>query len=917
MNMTRLLLSVLILASLCAMPVQAQPLAHYTFNDGTPKDVSGNGHDGVLLGTAAVVSDPQRGKVLQVNQSGMQAAGPFAITTSFTLSAWVKLDVPRTGRTYFGGPWWFRTDNQGGTDHHWIEVRYPGGNFLNKLDTRVNANPQGQLDGQWHHLVLVLPEDGVFRAYFDGVQMPMRDTNAGRKNDFKGAIGPLFFGTETASGTNAIKGYMDDIRVYNYAVSPEEIAGLQTESEPALAAGPQPASGATDVPRDVTLGWVPGEFAATHNVYLGETLDDVNNAEPGSPLLIAEGHADSTVGLGPLEFGETYYWRVDEVNAPPDRTVFKGDVWNFTVEPYAYPLPGDKVTATASSAKEGMGPENTINGSGLDAHDQHGTDLLQMWLSLGAQPNWIQYEFDQVHKLHEMWVWNSNQKIETFIGFGARKVTVEHSTDGETWTALAEVPEFAQATGASTYQANTVVDLGGVLARKVRLTIESTWGGASQCSLSEVRFFTVPVLAREPQPAAGATNVDPGTTLSWRAGRDAASHQVFLGEDAANVPLAATVSDTSYDAAGTGLQLGRTYYWRIDEVNQAETPAVWQGDIWSFSTQAAVVVDDFESYNDQEGKGTRIYETWLDGWDDPANGSQVGYAEAPFAERTIRFGGRQSMPLSFDNSGAAYSETQRVFSPAQNWSRFGIKTLVVNFYAKADNKSGRLYAKINGKKVVHQDADAVTPPGWAAWKRWNIDLSSLGVDLQKVTSLVIGVEGVGAAGMIYVDDILLYSAAPAIPQVVQWFEAESGTIKAPMLKYTGDPTASGNMYIGTDEDLGDSTAGPPADGIASYSLTVPAGTYRISLRVVSAGGSDSLWVRIPGAVTNTANHASGWVQFSGIAQTGMDWHWELVHSATEGNRVVEFTLNAGQHTLEIARREDGTLVDAVAIVKVN
>jgi hypothetical protein len=404
--------------------------------------------------------------------------------------------------------------------------------------------------------------------------------------------------------------------------------------------------------------------------------------------------------------------------------------------------------------------------------------------------------------------------------------------------------------------------------------------------------------------------------LTWRAGRGAASHDVFLDEDAANLPLAATVSDSSYDTAAIGLQLGRTYYWRIDEVNQAETPAVWQGDVWSFSTQTAVVVDDFESYNDQEGKGTRIYETWIDGWDNPTNGSQVGYAEAPFAERTIRLGGRQSMPLAFDNSGA-YSEAQRTFAPAQDWSRFGIRTLVVNFYAKPDNQGGKLYAKINGKKVVYQDADAVTPPGWTAWKQWNIDLASLGVNLQKVTSLVIGVEGAGAAGMIYVDEILLYATAPAAPRVTAWLEAESGTIKAPMLKYAGDATASGNMYIGTDEDLGDSTASPPADGIASYNLTVPAGTYRISLRVVSTSGSDSLWVRIPDAVTNTTNHASGWVQFSGIPQTGTDWHWETVHSATEGNRVVAFTLTAGQHTLEIARREDGTLVDAIAIVKID
>jgi hypothetical protein len=915
MNKTRLLTWVLTLVGVCALMAQAQPLAQYTFNDGTARDVSGNGHDGILLGTAAVVSDPERGKVLQVNQSGMQAAGPFAITTSFTLSAWIKLDVPRTGRMYFGGPWQFRTDNQGVTDHHWIEIRYPMGNFLNKLDTRVNGNAQGQLDGQWHHLVLVLPEDGVFRAYFDGVPAPLRDTNAGRIHDFGGAVGPLLFGTETAAGGNAIKGYMDDIRVYNYAVGPDEVVGLQTEAGSPTASNPVPAAGATDVPRDVMLSWTPVESAATRNVYLGTVFDDVNEADAASPLLISQGQDANSVETGSLEYGQTYYWRIDEVNAAPDLTVFKGQVWSFTVEPYAYPI--QTVTATAASAQTGMGPENAVNGSGLNADDQHSVAGSQMWLSSGAQPNWIQFEFDQVYKLDEMWVWNSNQLVEPFVGFGAKDVTIEYSRDGEIWTVLEGVSEFAKAAGQATYTPNTTVDFGGVLARYVKLTIASSWGGLPQAGLSEVRFFHVPVQARAPQPASEATDVHPGTMLRWRAGRDAASHDVFLGDDDANLMLAGTVSENSYDTTGAGIQLGQTYYWRVDEVNNAETPAVWPGDVWSFSTPAFLVVDDFESYNDQEGQGTRIYETWIDGWDDPTNGSQVGYGEAPFAERTIKLGGRQSMPLAFDNSGAAYSEAQRTFAPAQDWSRFGIKTLVVNFYAAPDNQGGQLYAKINGKKVAYQNTDAVTPPGWVAWKQWNIDLASLGVNLQKVTSLTIGVEGAGATGMIYVDDIVLYGAAPAVAKVVEWFEAEAGAIRAPMLKYTGDATASGGMYIGTDEELGDATAAPPADGIASYNLTVPAGTYRVSLRVVSTSGSDSLWVRIPGAVTNTANHASGWVQFSGIPQTGADWHWEPVHSATDGNRVVEFTLTAGQHTLEIARREDGTVVDAVAIVKLD
>ena len=38
-----------------------------------------------------------------------------------------------------------------------------------------------------------------------------------------------------------------------------------------------------------------------------------------------------------------------------------------------------------------------------------------------------------------------------------------------------------------------------------------------------------------------------------------------------------------------------------------------------------------------------------------------------------------------------------------------------------------------------------------------------------------------------------------------------------------------------------------------------------------------------------------------------------MHSNSHGNEIVKFTLSAGEHTLEIARRDDATLLDAVLI----
>ena len=88
-----------------------------------------------------------------------------------------------------------------------------------------------------------------------------------------------------------------------------------------------------------------------------------------------------------------------------------------------------------------------------------------------------------------MWIWNSNQAIEGFIGLGAKDVTIETSIDGETWTTLEGTPPFAQATGLPDYTHNTTIDFMGAAAQYVRLTINSVYGFLPQVSLSEVRFY--------------------------------------------------------------------------------------------------------------------------------------------------------------------------------------------------------------------------------------------------------------------------------------------------------------------------------------------------------------------------------------------------------------------------------------------
>jgi hypothetical protein len=359
--------------------------------------------------------------------------------------------------------------------------------------------------------------------------------------------------------------------------------------------------------------------------------------------------------------------------------------------------------------------------------------------------------------------------MESSLGLGCKDVTIEYSVDGNAFTTLGATHEFNQAPGAAGYAANTTIDFSGVVAKYVKLTINSNWKGIlEQYGLSEVRFFSIPVHAREPYPIPGATDVSVDVTLDWRAGREAAEHNVYLSANEQAVldgtaPVN-TVTETSF--IPSTLDLNTTYYWRVDEVNDAETTTMWQGEVWEFTTSDFIVVDDFESYNEipfgEEGSNL-VYNTWIDGYVDPpavrTNGSTMGHTVAyePSMEIATAYDGRQSGPLYYDNTTVGFSEVTANLADlgvSGDWTKHGIQTLVLWVYGATDNAVQQMYVKVGSAKVLY-DGDITEP----AWMPCSIDLAGLGINLSNVTQLTIGLERIGAAGgsgMVLIDAIRLY-----------------------------------------------------------------------------------------------------------------------------------------------------------------
>ena len=654
-------------------------------------DSSGNGNDGTVNGGAKWVPGVLKGGLEFDGVDDWVDTGNKDHLIHWTLACWATSPAaPAKGSP--SGP----MNRKGNYQINWnhSSATYQGAVVMN-VDGSWHAAKFEPLEANtWYHLAATY-DGSALNAYRDGVLItstPVSGTPQDVTQELQlGSAGARYFG-----------GTLDDVRLYKRALTVDEIQVVMVGVP--KASGPSPADGTIDVPRDAVLSWVPGKDINTHELYFGTNFDDVNDATSTSdPQNVYQGRQNLNYypvsGTLDLDFGQTYYWRIDEVGPPPDNELYKGDVWQFSVELSAYAIAAENIIATASSSNSANeGPESTIDGSGLDADNLHSTNQGDMWLSdaTDTDPAWIQYEFDRAYELYQIKIWNHNTLLESTFGLGIKEATVEYSVDGADWMVLGTTHEFAQGSAASGYAANTTIDLSGITAKFIKITANSNWGGiANQYGLSEVRFLYIPVQAKDPDPVSGALDVDvDNIVLTWRSGRKAAKHDVYLsideqaviGETISPASVPAGSSYASYEAGA--LDVDRTYYWKVNEVNEAESPSTWPGDVWSFSTQPHLVVEDFEQYDDIDH---RIFDVWADYFVNNT-GATVGYLDPPFAEKTIVHDGSQSMPYRYDNDGvvnegtelekagtAFYSEAQREWASPQDWTSNGVDVLTLWF----------------------------------------------------------------------------------------------------------------------------------------------------------------------------------------------------------------------------------------------
>jgi hypothetical protein len=434
---------------------------------------------------------------------------------------------------------------------------------------------------------------------------------------------------------------------------------------PLTAYFPSPRNGDKWIAVDATLSWQPGKGATQHKVYFSTDKDAVATRDASA----FQGQQSAfSFDPGALELNTIYYWAIDEVGVSSE---VPGDLWKFT---------------TAGAFLGGVKGEyyNSTTPSGVPQLSRIDSEINFSWGDPGGPGDPI-----GVDNFSARWT----ADLEIAIADSYTFITT--SDDGvRLWLNDELIIDNWTDHGTADNMTLPMALEPGVYSLRMEY-YEAGGGAVAQLSWQSPNFarqiipagpLQPPVRARALYPQSGDVNLPQDLTLLWGAGEKAAKHQIYFGDDADAVAAADTSSslykgERSLDETAFvpgQLEWNKVYYWRIDEVNEAAPESPWVGSVWSFTTADFLVVDDIETYNDEEGTGTRIYETWVDGYTDGLSGSTVGNLNPPFAEQTIVHGGKQSMPMDYNNINAPYfSQAYREFSPVQNWTVNGLSDLVL------------------------------------------------------------------------------------------------------------------------------------------------------------------------------------------------------------------------------------------------
>ena len=685
----------------------ADLVAHWKLDEGsgnTVYDSSTSGNDGTLLGNPAWVTGRIGSGALSFdNTDDIVIVGDdpsLDIEDALTISLWVNTpDVVTPNHMVTKQPSGTAPDNYPG--NYEFRVKDNTIQFLHQTSEGTDYNlyiSTSQITaGEWHHATVSVEEGGLVEFYLDGIS-----AGSTTQLDAFGLLNDESLRIGGRKDDRFFNGILDDVYIYHRALTPHQIEGLSNGIEPMFtkAERPAPEDGVLHAETWVNLGWYAGELAVTHDLYIGDNFDEVDSGAEGT----FQGNQTTTlVTIGFPGFA------IPDGLVPGTTYYWRIDEVN-EAEPNS-PWKGD-IWSFSIPPKTAYFP---------DPAD-------------GAESVAVDAELS--------WTGGFGSKLHT-VYFGDNFDDVNNAAGG--------LPQ-----GSATFTPGTLQMAKTYYWRVDEFDVVETHKG-------NVWSFTTEGAVVVLDPINGAVDVTQTPILTWAPGFGA-SHEIYFGTDPTALELkgGGNLGSESYETGQ--LEWNTTYYWRVDEANNANTDSPWTGPLWSFTTANFLIIDDMEAYNDiaegEEGSN-RIYNAWVDGFEDPTNGSQAGHLDPPFYEETIVHGGNKSMPIVYDNT-VGKSEATLTLTDKRDWTVNGVNRLTIWFRGEFGNTAETLYVALNGNARVDNDNPDAALRG--SWTQWNIPLQAFadqGVNLPNITTITLGLSsGTGGTGMMYFDDIRLYPPEP-------------------------------------------------------------------------------------------------------------------------------------------------------------
>ena len=266
-------------------------IAWYPF-DGNASDMSGNGNDGTVYGASSVEDrSSHESQALDFNGSNNHVELPSNVSSSLTkdltISMWVHSSEFGPGSQFL-----FLRPTSGNSESVKLGISPEG-----IIEFRINDDPLnadvGVTEGLWQHIVITF-DGGMQKIYLDGPKVASRSKIASLDSTTE----PSYIAVDKDSNLNQFfNGSIDDIRIYDRALSAEEIELLYRAESP---------NHFVDFAKDLEMIWVePGTFT------MGQT--GVTNAEPEHNVTLTKGFY-----LGKYEVTQAQYEAVMDGNTVTD-----------------------------------------------------------------------------------------------------------------------------------------------------------------------------------------------------------------------------------------------------------------------------------------------------------------------------------------------------------------------------------------------------------------------------------------------------------------------------------------------------------------------------------------------------------------------------------------------------------------------